>query len=481
LSTQATIAREFVSLRWKWDENQHPREPAGSPGGGQFTSDGGGGGTGEAEGGAPKEPELEKLANDKTAELADVDEDEEPPFVPDDALIKTQQDQAKDEYIDKSKSDYLHSEIEKPKANPMQPSMKPIKFEPRQAPQPLRRDPPMPPGNTFFRICAAIAKAQLAKAAPADIAETCWPQDRVVTTLLRAASTPAMTSTSGWASQLAHIVVADIVSALGAVAAAGELLRLSLTLNFNGAGQILVPGLVADATKAAFVAEGAPIAVEQMVTTSATLLPHKIATIAALTREMIESSNAEQLVGDALSRAIGLALDAVLFDANAASAIRPAGLRNGIAALTASTNTDLFEAALEDLAALMNAVSTVGGSGPYVLITSPGRGISMGGRMYRDERMLIILPSTVVGNDIIAVAPAGLAAAIAPNPDIELANQATLHMEDVAPAAIVDGGTMVAPHRSLFQTDSLGLKCRLPVTWALRDTRAVAWMTPVWK
>jgi hypothetical protein len=33
----------------------------------------------------------------------------------------------------------------------------------------------------------------------------------------------------------------------------------------------------------------------------------------------------------------------------------------------------------------------------------------------------------------------------------------------------------------LFQTDSIALKMRWPVTWALRDPRGVAWTTPNWK
>src|SRR5262245_11622704 len=39
---------EAALARSKWDESQHPREPAGSPDGGQFTSSGGGSGGGEA-------------------------------------------------------------------------------------------------------------------------------------------------------------------------------------------------------------------------------------------------------------------------------------------------------------------------------------------------------------------------------------------------------------------------------------------------
>jgi len=42
-------------------------------------------------------------------------------------------------------------------------------------------------------------------------------------------------------------------------------------------------------------------------------------------------------------------------------------------------------------------------------------------------------------------------------------------------------GTTPGPERSLYQTESIAIKCRWPVSWALRDSRAVAWTTPGWK
>ena len=79
-------------------------------------------------------------------------------------------------------------------------------------------------------------------------------------------------------------------------------------------------------------------------------------------------------------------------------------------------------------------------------------------------------------NDLLAIAPAALVAALSPEPEIETSKAATLVM-DTAPGA---AGTM-GPERSLFQTDSLALKMRWPVSWALRDPRGFAWLTPAWK
>jgi hypothetical protein len=41
-------------------------------------------------------------------------------------------------------------------------------------------------------------------------------------------------------------------------------------------------------------------------------------------------------------------------------------------------------------------------------------------------------------------------------------------------------GTM-GPELEMWQTNSIAVKVRWPVSWALRDPRAVAWMTPAWK
>jgi hypothetical protein len=206
------------------------------------------------------------------------------------------------------------------------------------------------------------------------------------------------------------------------------------------------------------------------------LSPFKLATIAVLTREMIESSNAEALISDALVKACGAALDAVLFGSAAASAAQPAGLRNGVATLTASSSADAFEAALEDISAVINAVAAVGGAGPYALVMNAGRAIALGGRLYRDPNVNVYV-SAAVGNDLVAIAPAALVSAFSPTPDTETANAGTLHM-DTAPVA--DPGS-TGTHKSLFQTETTAVKVRWPVSWVLRDTRGVAWLTPTWK
>jgi hypothetical protein len=350
----------------------------------------------------------------------------------------------------------------------------------RRAPPEAPLFRPDAPGNSFVRIVTARVVAGVRGAVPHEVATDLWPTDRTVIEVLRAASAPAMVPVAGWAAELAHRVVTDAGAALAPASAAATVMGRGLVLSFSGAGAISVPGFVAGAGNASFVAEGQPIPVRQLASAAALISPYKLATIAVLTRELIESSNAEAAVGDVLVKSAGAALDAAFFDANPADPSRPAGLKNGIAPLTPSAATDLWQAAFEDVAALINAIGTVAGQGPYVIIGSPGRTVAMGLRFNQDTddvtRSVSFYPSTAVGNDLVAVAPAALVTALSPVPDVETATAGTLVM-DTAPGA---AGTM-GPERSLLQTDSIAIKVRWPVSWALRDPRGFAWLTPNWK
>jgi hypothetical protein len=44
---------------------------------------------------------------------------------------------------------------------------------------------------------------------------------------------------------------------------------------------------------------------------------------------------------------------------------------------------------------------------------------------------------------------------------------------------VTSGGTVATPVGSMFQTDSVALKLRWPISWALRTSNAVAWIANV--
>lgn len=343
----------------------------------------------------------------------------------------------------------------------------------------FKREQPLQlrPGNLCRRLLTARVLAHVRRQLRLEVAAELWPNDRTLAEVIKATSAPAMTAVTGWALELAQTVTADTVEALGAASGAMEVLQRSLVLNWDGAGTILIPAFVASAANAGFVAEGDPIPVRQLSVVPKNLVPRKVASIAVLTREMLESSNAEALIGDTLMRSAALAIDAAFFDSAAANSARPAGIRNGISTTTASNNADPFAAFAEDMATLLNGVSAVGGKGPYVIAANAGRVISaslrIAGGAIPDVTTVM---ASVAGNDLIAIAPQAIACAFAPEPDVETANAGTLVM-DTAPVAVGSTG----PERELFQTDSLAIKMRWPVSWVVRNASGVAWTTPTWK
>jgi hypothetical protein len=340
---------------------------------------------------------------------------------------------------------------------------------------------PSPGRNLFTRALTVRALASLHRQNVRAVAAEMWPDDRALLQMVtRATSTSATTTVSGWAMELAHKIVNDTLDAMGAASAAAEVMQQSLVLEWNGAGQITAPGFVASANNASFVQEGNPIPVRQLSETGAVLNPFKLAALAALSREMMESSNAEKLIADVIVRSCGLALDSVFFGSGAATSAQPAGIRNGIAALTPSASADPFGAFFEDMAQLLNAVSAVGGNGPFILVGNAGRMASAQARYAKEEGetpSVMFMASSAVGADVLAIAPQALVCAISAEPEVDVTPAATLVMDTSPGPAHAPGSGM----KSMWQTDSFAVKVRWPCCWSLRSSAACAWVTPSWK
>src|SRR5262245_48853280 len=149
---------------------------------------------------------------------------------------------------------------------------------------------------------------------PARVAERTWPRDaealRIVT---RAASAPAATTVAGWAAELAVNTISEILVALGPQSAGSELLRRGTMLTLPPYSSITVPSLVASATNASFIGEGKAIPIRQLDTSkSVKLESRKLATGFSLSQELVNSSNAEALVGMVMRNSLSLSLDAQL-------------------------------------------------------------------------------------------------------------------------------------------------------------------------
>jgi hypothetical protein len=105
-----------------------------------------------------------------------------------------------------------------------------------------------------------------------------------------------------------------------------------------------------------------------------------MAVISTFTREIAQHSvpAIEGLIRDAIREDTSVALDSILLDATAASAIRPAGLRNGVSGLTATSGGG-FTALVGDIKAMAGELITAtnGNLRAPVWIMNPAQALSI--------------------------------------------------------------------------------------------------------
>jgi HK97 family phage major capsid protein len=316
-------------------------------------------------------------------------------------------------------------------------------------------------GDRVFETKLSVADA---------LRQRSWGGDRLAGVLTRAASTPAALTQTGWAAELGR-VSQQFLRTLTPMSAAAALLDKCLSLSFGGDARITLPN-IAPGT-AHWVAEGAPIRVPQMPTVvGQSLTPAKLATIVELTREMMESSNIEAIVTQALIDSTAPALDSYLFDNVAATpGLRPPGILNGVTPIAASTSTTKLEAMDDDLSALVAAIAPYAGNGSIAFVASPPQATRIALRA-EDTPGDVLMSAALAAGTCIAIATNSLVSAIEPV-QIDAAKSAVLFRDDTNPQPPGTAG----PVGSLWQTDCAALRMRLPATWALRDSRAVAVVT----
>ena len=360
------------------------------------------------------------------------------------------------------------------------------------------------PSDYVFRAAAIQLLAHVHKKTPDEIRQRSYGDDEstkvVFDHVTKAASAPAMTTVSGWASQLVQTVNADFMDNLLPASIYPLLSARGLRLGFDRNGAISIPSRAATPTIAgSFVGEGAPIPVRQGAFVSQSLTPKKMAVISTFSREIAEHSAPaiEGLLREQIQFDTSLAIDTVLLDAAAATTIRPAGLRNGVTATTATAGGGI-NALIGDLKNLVGALQvstnnnvrapvwimnqmqalsislTANAGGDFVFASAINAG-TLGGYP-------VILSATVPAGMVILIDAADFVSVTGDEPRFDVSDQATLHMEDSNPQAIGTAGTpnvVAAPVRSLFQTDSLGIRMILPMNWTIRRAGVVAYITAV--
>jgi hypothetical protein len=248
-----------------------------------------------------------------------------------------------------------------------------------------------------------------------------------------------------------------------------------MQLRFDGTGSISLPTLTTAA--ASFVGEGRSVPVKMLQSGPGMKLePHKLAMLVALTREMVESSNAEAIIRASLVEGAAQGLDAALFNANAATADAPAGLLNGLAPLAPSTATPLGDAMAVDLALLGGSVARAAGA-DLIFVSAPEQSLAIALRSPSFDYP-VLTSKTLTKGTVIAVAAPAIASAFDPTPLLDASREVEVQMADPA-SAINDGSGMSAPVASMYQSDTVALRLRMDAAWILRASGGISFMNAV--
>jgi hypothetical protein len=160
--------------------------------------------------------------------------------------------------------------------------------------------------------------------------------------------------------------------------------------------------------------------------------------------------------------------------------IRPPGLLAGIAALTpAGSGPSKGEVLVDDLQALGVAIAAVAGNGDIILVASPDAAVALRLRLPQSVDWPVLTSASLAPRSVIAVVAACIVSAIEGSPRIDASAHAEF-VRDNGPTSIDDA--MTPPLQlvgTAYQTDSVALRLRWPISWALRDSRGIAYMTGV--
>lgn len=328
---------------------------------------------------------------------------------------------------------------------------------------------------------AQYARAKLAAAleakkghyiAPVDMAKQLGFGDEVQDLVTKA--TLGTTTDSGFAASLVteNRLVGEFVDMLRAATVFDQLTGFR-AVPFNSK----IPSQLTGG-QAQWVGEGAPKPLTNPTYGEVEIKEHKLAAITVYTQELMRRSDpaVDILVRDDLIEASKALIDKTFLDAGAATAVRPAGILDGVVK-TANTGTTAanYEA---DLLALVDSFVTANLSldGAY-FIMSETRAAQISllrdalGRSYfegmalRGTRTLMGIPvitSQTVGDKIILVKTSEILLAQDGGVDVSYSDQATL----------VDGGTT----HHLWQENKFAVRVEKFITWAKRRPIAAAFL-----
>jgi HK97 family phage prohead protease len=360
----------------------------------------------------------------------------------------------------------------------------------------VRAQPKLVPGQLFAQKVKCLARAQKMFRDPALIAEEMYGSDSSVVGEFKAAVPAGTTVAGNWAATL-------VGEESGAVADFVEWLRPQTILGRFGNGGIPALRSVMFRTplitqtsggQAWWTGEGNAKPLTKFDFTRTTLEPLKVASICALTEESIRYSSPKSdiLVRDGLAGALRERLDRDFIDPakTAVAGISPASITHG-AETIASSGEDADDVRMDIRAvyAKYTAENNPPSSAVWIMSSNNAVALAMmtnplgqaefasmtmtGGTM----RGMPVIASDYVGNIVILVNASDIYLADEGDITIDASREASLEMSD-APAH--NSGTPTpATLVSMWQTNSVAIRCEKVVNWLRRRDPGVVYLTGV--
>ena len=365
-----------------------------------------------------------------------------------------------------------------------------------------------PKGDLVFKQATAAFLGHVNKI-PLDVAaKQFYPQDQGLHAVVRSAIAPGDTTTEGWATELTEEATQGFLDLLRGDFVTPQLWSAAgLNLNFEGNTAINIPSRAGTDTDMAsgWTSELQAIPVRRMTTATQKIVPYKWAAISTFSKELaMRSTPAIQgLITQSLIADTGTKLDNdYLGEGAAVAGYSPAGLMNGVTGTAAATGgATVGDDMLADIKALLNPFYAANLQGGIRIMMHPSNALAMslilynGSYLFRDELArgtifgVPVIQSTNVPVDELQAVVMSAQAVASGGMMFDVSDSATIVEVDddgVAPnmgtgaarsptgqVGGADGAnttTPLSPVRSLWQTESVAVKCVQYLSWAtLRD------------
>jgi hypothetical protein len=308
-----------------------------------------------------------------------------------------------------------------------------------------------------------LSSSPKSRISPEEFLRGAWPDDGQAARIVKAASSPASTTTAG-ALQLSTV---GLFRSLAPASAALALFEKGLSIDLRGLQSVRIPSITAAMPTVVFVAEGGAAPVIDLTFGSSAVGPVKKMAILAAVSEELETAGPElasTVIGRVLGDATTKALDAAAFGIQAADGITPAGLLHSVTPLTPWAAGP--GAMSEDLGGLVGAIAAanIDPTG-VVFVASPREAMIIKINASPKFDNLVLSSLAMPDKSVAAFAPAAVLSGFGDLPAIETSTQATMNYAVPAAELVTAAGALAAPIYDVFQQGLIAIRLRAYAAW----------------